>query len=533
MNLIIVEDEIKLRNSIAENIPWHEHDIVVAGLAATAQEGLDLFQRVKPEIVLMDIRMPGMDGLTLSARLLEMQAATKIIILSGYDSFEYAQKAVELGIFQYLLKPAGDKQILLSVAEAARELRSELEVLHTQEATLQRWKEHLPRLRQMFFQNWIMGRYVPWEVEGKSAELHIRLPADGGYVAAVVDMDPLPPGETRFTDKDESLIRFSIHGIAAEFLQEEAVWVFQDTEERTVLLFYTEPEEREDALHNRLNIAASKLLEAIRECLKLTASIGVGDAVWQPMLVRRSWLQAVQALGNRLVYGNHIVIPHRIERTGEGELQLDSETVRAIKTAVDTGDEAKGLQACRELLAAGLHKMQRAEAIKEHILQLTGIFLRMIHLRGWSVKEIAGADYELFYRLESLQTKEQVAGLFERLVVRMIRFVNETRISGTQQLVLDIVAYIEKEITSDLSLHVIALKFYINPSYLSRIFKKETGVAFSAYLFEKKMEYARKNLSEGMKVYDVANLLGYADISYFIRVFHKHWGVTPGEIKKG
>ncbi|WP_168120039.1 response regulator [Paenibacillus sp. HB172176] len=533
MNLMIAEDEMQLRNSIARNIPWHEHDITVAALAANGNEALELFEQVKPEIVLMDIRMPGMDGLTLAPKLLQMQPATKIIILSGYDSFDYAQKAIELGVYHYLLKPAGDKQIVSIVTGAASELRKELEVLQTQEEALKRWQEHLPRLQLMFFQNWIMGRYANWELESKSEELHIRLPANGTYIAAVLDMDPLQSGETRFTERDQSLIRFSLHGIAVELLQDQSLWVFQDAGERAVLLFYGEEGEQEEQLYNRVNIWASKLLEAIKECLKLTASAGVGGAVAQPVNVSQSWLQAVQALNKRILYGNDLVIPHRDQDQARNEVQADNSLIRTMKSAIDVGDEEKALATCRELLEEGLHKMGSAEAVKEQILYLAGVFIRMIHLRGWSVQEVAGSDYERFHRLESLQTKEQVGELFERMVAKIIHYANQTRLSGTQKLIRDIVAYVEREITSDISLHGIAQKFFINASYLSRVFKKEMGISFSVYIFDKKMEYARRNLSEGMKVYDVANLLGYADISYFIRVFHKHWGVTPGEIKKG
>lgn len=532
MNLIIVEDEIRLRTSIAENIAWHELDVVVAGMAGNGAEAIELFARVKPEIVLMDIRMPGMDGLTLSSKLLEMAPGTKIVILSGHDSFEYAQKAIELGVCQYLLKPAGDKQIAGAVAAAAEQHRKELEALHKQEEVATRWMEHLPRLQQMFLQNWIEGRYADWELESRSKKLQLELAEGGSYIAVVVDMDPLPREETRFSEKDRSLLAFSLNMIAHEFLHGEAVWVFQDAHEHTVLLFYALPRETQKELYFRVNTAASKLLDAVKECLKLTASAGVGEYATAGNQAPRSYFSARLALAERMVSGHHIVIPYRNQDPERVEVASGADPVRVLKSALDVGDEAKAKRAYHELLEQGLFKAANTESVKEQILHLSGVFFRMIHLRGWSVKQVAGDDYETFHRLETLQSKEQVQLLFERLIERMIRHVNERSLTGSQQLVQEILLHIEKEITGDLSLHQIALRFYVNPSYLSRIFKREIGKPFSVYLFERKMEHARRMLSEGMKVYDTAELLGYADVSYFIRVFHKHWGVTPGEVKK-
>src|SRR4051812_27812528 len=127
MNLMIVEDELRLRNSLANNIPWEEHGIEVVGLAANGLEALHLIHRKKPDILLMDLQMPEMDGLTLIRKLHETDTFIKIIILSGHDNFSFAQDALRFGVSKYLLKPAGDAEILESVLEAADQLRKDLE----------------------------------------------------------------------------------------------------------------------------------------------------------------------------------------------------------------------------------------------------------------------------------------------------------------------------------------------------------------------------------------------------------------------
>lgn len=127
MNLLIVEDEVRLRNALANNIPWEKHGIEVVGKAANGKAALELIDRKKPDLLLLDLQMPEMDGLSLARRLREEDPLMKIVILSGHDDFAYAQAALELGVVSYLLKPAGDQEILEAMLKAAERLRRELE----------------------------------------------------------------------------------------------------------------------------------------------------------------------------------------------------------------------------------------------------------------------------------------------------------------------------------------------------------------------------------------------------------------------
>jgi two-component system response regulator YesN len=94
-----------------------------------------------------------------------------------------------------------------------------------------------------------------------------------------------------------------------------------------------------------------------------------------------------------------------------------------------------------------------------------------------------------------------------------------------------ILSLVENEIDQEMTLHAVADRLYVNSSYLSRLFKQETGKAFSTYVLERKMERAKAILQEGARVYDAAAGVGYRDVSYFTRVFRKYWGVTPGEVR--
>lgn len=542
MRLFIVEGDLRLRNRMAYSIPWHDYGIELSGLASSGPEALLQIERVGADIVLTDIRIPGMDGLALSAKLLAERASLKVIVVSHSDSIKCAQQAIGIGVCQFLLKPAGDDELIEAVVSAAEAARREMEALHRQEEMEARWREHLPRLQQSFYQNWISGRFTDWEIAERSRKLMIETRDDDKYAVVVADMDPLPADESRYSADDGSLLKFSLHSIASELLSGSGLGsgsgsggtpgVFQDVRELTVLLYVSPAEETEADFYTRINLSVSKLLEAVRQCLKLTATAGVGACAHRKEQVGRSYQQALQALRERIVHGHDIVIPYRSQSAGSKEKLLETDELRLLKSALETGNEEGAMAVYDRFLERGLYPVTGLAAVQETVLHLCSVFVRMIHLRGWSLRAVVGDDYKVFLHPDTLQTKEQVAKLFRRTISSMIRYANETALTETQQLIDDILLYIEEEIKEDLNLKMIADKYYMNPSYLSRIFKQTTGEAFSTYLLKRKMEHARRMLHDGFKVYDVANLLGYADVSYFIRLFQKFWGVTPGKFKK-
>ncbi|SDC91084.1 two-component system, response regulator YesN [Paenibacillus sp. UNCCL117] len=532
MNVLIVEDEARLRNSLAHNIPWEEHDIDIVGMAENGVQALQLFERKKPDIVLMDIQMPEMDGITLARELQQRDPLVKLIILSGHDNFEFAQRALELGVVKYLLKPAGEEEIVQAVLQAAGQLRGELERLNHQMQLEVRWEQHLPYLRNVYMQQWISGKYDLWEVWQYSHDVQIDLQPDRQYALVVLDMDPLPEGETRFSGKDRPLLLFSLNSIVAELLQQASAWVCTDANEHTVVLFYTGAEEEPNQHLLSVNTTVDRLLAKVKEFLKVSASAGISGSTggWED--VSKLYAQAGKALQNRKLYGRGIAIPYTEEQQAEYEgLEVQPGLEKSLEIALETGDAEKARAVADELWELGLGKAGQLDEVHEHVLYLGGILIRIIQKQGWRVKEVTGEDYVLFQNSQLLATKEQIQSWLYRSVERIAAYVTEQRKAVSHHTVKWILNMVEEEIDKEITLHTVADRLYVNSSYLSRLFKQETGKTFSTYVLERKMEKAKAALQKGAKVYDAANLVGYRDVSYFTKVFRKYWGVTPREMK--
>lgn len=531
MNLLVVEDEIRLRNSIVNHIPWEENGIQVVGQAANGVEALALIDRKKPDIILMDLQMPEMDGMTLITRLRENQHFMKIIILSGHDNFTYAQKAMEYGVSKYLLKPAGDAEILQSVLDAADELRVDLDRWHKETQLNERWSHHLPYLQNDFLQNWVYGKFDAWEVRNKSKDLLIEAGDHLQYAVAVVDVDPSQDAKSPFGPNDVPLQQFSITSIAKELFPASFCYIVTGYNGSTLLLFHYSIEEVPNEVMLRVNTEVVKLLSHVKLCLKFTASAGISGQTGSLEDVRKLFIQAEKALKERIVYGNDVAIPYMEKLEKERELLIQPNFEKVMEIALQTEEETKALEALTDFWEDGIGKAESGDEIHENVLYLSSLFIRMIQKQGWSVKDVVGEDYEYFQNVKLLNSKEHIWNWMKRTIANFTAFSKRKRKTISHGTVKSILAIVEKEIDQEITLHTIADRLFVNSSYLSKLFKQETGKAFSAYVIERKMERAKVALAEGAKVYDAATAVGYRDVSYFTKVFRKYWGVTPGEVK--
>lgn len=542
MNLMIVEDELRLRNSLANNIPWEEHGIEVVGLAGNGQEALAIAERKRPDIMLLDVQMPGMDGLTLVRTLRQKQESRifmKFIILSGHDNFGFAQNAMAQGVSRYLLKPAGEAEILGAVLEAGEELRRELEEWQKQAALQEKWREHLPLLQNGFFQRWAEGGYGRAELIRRARDYSIDLPADARLAAAVVDLDPLPEGQASQelqaghdgSGRDEPLLAFSLQCMARDMLPEPACYASSDMEGKLLLVFLLPPREEEKEALLRVGASLVRLLSHAKEVLKATFSAGVSGSTGSLEELGPLVNEARRALRERMVYGSDIVIPYREQGLADRGMEAQPGLEKALEIALETADEEKAMEALTGLWESGLGRAGSAEEVHETVLYLSSLFVRIIQKQGWSVRQVVEGDMDYFLHVRLLGTREETWSWLTRTVKKIAAFVRRERSTTSNQVVKAILAIVDQEIDRDITLHMVADRMYVNSSYLSRLFKQETGVPFSAYVLERKMEKAKSILQEGGKVYDAARLVGYRDVSYFTKVFRKYWGVTPGEMK--
>ncbi|MFU1796046.1 response regulator transcription factor [Paenibacillus azoreducens] len=561
MDLLIVEDELRLLQSLTEMMPWEQAGITGVTAAATVEEGKRWMQLKRPDILLVDIQLPDGDGLALLRHAIEWNPEVKAVVLSGHDHFPYAQEALSIGVRQYLLKPAGQDAILQAVTDAVTERRREIQRKHDYDMLRQQWHSHLPVLRQRILRQGLDGTLSVKALTERMAELGIVLNADERYAVMVIDPDPYPQERVKAFGGDRGLMHFSVGQVVEETMtgmEYGSVLVCHEVDRPLVILFRYPPEENSqgrtalmpsDAAEGDghckmsdgdvmigLHALAGKMLEYIKASLKLTASAGISSTCGGLADVARLYKEAEFALSQRLVHGGDIVIPYRnnvLAETGKPSAVFicSEQWERELDIAWNTADEQLAMEVAVAWISA-VCSIPEAEVFKEQMMILQSWIITWMRKQGWSPSGVLGEDARWFLNTAELRTNQEWSEWMHSVMRRISEEACMVRRRGGNRLVAEVKELIECELHTELTLQDVADRLFINASYLSRLFKQEMNQPFSSYLLARRMERAKEALFRGERVYQAAQAAGFRDVSYFTKVFRKHWGVTPSDWKR-
>ncbi|WP_438347957.1 response regulator [Paenibacillus sp. FA6] len=527
ISLCIIDDIKSVVDGLTA-INWAEHGIRVEGVSTNGVDGLELISRVQPDLIITDIRMPRMDGLTMVRSILGQNQTCKIIIISGYADFDYAQQAVQLGAFNFVVKPFTEEEIMDAVLQAKEQIiqeRSKLLSLREMEIKL---RESMPVLRQEYFALLVSHR-TPWEQAVKRWDfLGINL-EHTGFVVLLIEIDKFQEQISDYSVHEVELIRFSLHNITEETITEHTrCVVFRARHNRFLAVM-------NDSKFLNPTELAEYVCRNIERYTKFTVSVGVGGRVEQTSELPDSYRQADRALAYHLfTEGNTAIAYDELPMTGRQE-----------PFALEYKDEL--------LLALRSGNSQRAEVILADIsvsLQAMVSHSNPDYLLSL-YDELAASAIRSFYELVPFPDVQPLvlhfktirgnAGLplsvLEQQLLTLCRggaeLVRGNSLSDGQRIIYESLNYIKGRLSHDVTVTECAAHVHLSNSYFSSLFKKVTGMTVTQYVTSEKIHKAKRLLVEGIPVQEVAASVGYEERRYFSEMFKKITGMTPSEFRAG
>ena len=527
--ILIVDDDRIIRKGLASTISWEEYEYQLVGEAADGEQGLEMIKNLRPDIVISDIKMPFMDGLSMVRSGRELFPDMKAILLTGYDDFAYAREAIKIKAFDYLLKPV-DKEVLLEkVKKASEELK-------TENAAKQKISEGMPFLRLKLLKKIISGKFSGEKLLGEARSLGVNL-AGPKYLVFVIKIDDyykmsaqaMEAAEGKEVAKHcvfdlcEKVIAWEGKGCVFELERDELVVVYEDSKNDAAMM------ETGHAL-------AEHISALVKQCINVTVTIALGGVCQSLDGVGVSYREARAAMQNRHFIGKDSIFSFfDIGVSGhEGNLQmsdLELELLRKIKLGFP-----------QEALAV-------VNKIEKELLQHKGLSLANVRLMSVQLlislfkgaKEWAGewekanqANLQLYHiQISGMQTIKEIMNLIRKTVSSLTDHIQVKRDSSKCVAIEQAVKYIEENFTKQgLSLHEVAKHIHMNPVYMSALFKQEKNITFSEFLLQARMNRAMELLRrQNMRTYEVAENVGYSNPEYFSVCFKKYVGVSPLEFK--
>lgn len=525
MSVIIIDDEPLICNGLAEKIDWNAMGCIVVGTAYNGLAGKELLERERPNIVITDIRMPGLSGLELAAHIHSHYPETITILLTGYNEFEYAREAIQHQVFDFLVKPADRKAIQQTMTRAVsfveQKKQKEIQHTHLQIAV----HESTPLAKSGLFLRLIMnGNSELAELSHTMNDLLLK-PTKGQVL--VFDLDPA--NEQHVMENDKMIYRYAARNILTEtFEQHKCMTTMLELKERCVSVITFDPTVPSSIAEKRVLEAANEGLANIRFYLKCQAFVGVGPIFSQVDQLHHAFQLADNMLDNQLYWGASARKtwdqPVMLHVSGE-VYQVDE----LLYTAIEQGNLEAAMDGYRRI-SQDLSKLQDKGVVLHTALELVIQIAKIV--RSWDAQAELPTSFDTLKACTTFQAlSDQLAQLIEQGCMR-IRHKKELLSGGITDQAAN---YVQMNYYNpDLSLQLVADKLQVSNSYLSRMFHKEKSIPFTEYLLMIRVEHAKKFMHDmpWLKNYEVAEKVGFVDGKYFGQVFKKYCQMTLAEYRK-
>ena len=529
-SVLLVDDEEDVIRIIMKKLDWESMGLVIIGHAANGVEALEMAEELSPDIVMTDIKMPYMDGLTLCKKLKELSRTIRVIIFSGFDEFEYAKEAIKMEAAEYLLKPVNAVELKEVFERVKNDLDRELDEKRNTDKLRAYYMESLPVLQESFYMALLEGRIAPEQIGRYMDSYQVQLKGPY-YVVAVLHISQQSLEEE--SRMDPFLQAVSVRKFAEE--QVEDRWRSRVVIYLGDIIMISQMHGREEMLEytnemDRLCRMAKKVCNA-----RITAGIGyLCDNLEQLPL---SYQGAKQAVSYRVLYGNTRAISiSEVEPAEHAELNWEdvySTYIQQImkKVRIGEGDGLeKAISQFTEWLSGEQISMQKYRIV---MMELVAELFRFTASHNLNPENVFGGNGDVYSQVLQMESAEVLDRWLLRVCTNLQNAVMNERQDSTKFFVKNAEEYVKEHFADqDLGVDEVCRKLNVSAAYFSTIFKKETGKTFVRYLTDYRMEKAVNMLMTGNeKTYVIAEKVGYAEPNYFSYVFKKQFGMSPSKYK--
>ena len=525
IKVVIVDDEYLERNLLKNCIDWRSLGMEIAGEAQDADEALGLVDRCGPDVIFTDIQMPGADGIRLGELALQRRPGLKVVVLTGFDTFDYAQRSIKAGVSDFLLKPIDGGEVLKTAAglkaQIERERKSRAESL----ALRRQLRDNLPYLRERFFNELLGGADDGEALRERMGFLGIRFAGSSFQVAA---FEPVPEDD-RADEEARFLLSLRISNSLSDYFKGSGgVFVFMNTTNRIIVLNSDETLD----LYEQCVLLRRKLAREI----PCSVCVGLGSLKRGAEKIGGSYREALTAIRCRIAVGNDAVIPYDSIRLPGREPPCDwNELYGQLDFSIRAGLAEKADETVDKIFGnIDLKDAQAVKSIRMTAMSVALAFFRALTEAGLDPGEIYRFEVTASGRIFALGTLPEIKALLSGTARECIDSIARHQSRRVGGLIDDIRGYVAAHYAdSGLSLAELAKAFFFNPSYLSRTFKKKAGVSFTEYLTEFRMEKAVELLREkDLKAFEIAAEVGIPDPNYFSTCFKKYAGVSISDFRR-
>lgn len=531
MRALIVEDEPAHRMGLIRHVRWRELGYAEPDQAADAEEAFARMEIEPADVLLVDIQMPGMDGLELVRRLRGRFPDVFVLIISAYDEFEYARKAVELGANAYLLKPLKIEEVERWLAAFHEEYVLAQQIAEEEALLIKKWQGSLELAREKFLEELLerdAGSVRMTDRECKRFTELLDLPYDELCAHWLLFMTDAAASSEPSSEPPLPQVLETVK----TFLAGDGIVIPAKLHPHVAAALFVTPNGGGETgvrpwLENRLAAVSEALADAGVSPVAVCVSESADEWKRIPQTFRDALLVLEKAGSTEraVLWADDVPVD---DLRGPGDLDQLQECMHKKIAAADVDGYMK-------LLAFFFNRIEAADGIsfRQALAFCFGLVEKLLRTAEWQGVRIGDKSEDIWRTLIDCANPADLRAAVFRVSERMAQAIARAQSRRKHQVIERAVEYLHRHLHENVTVKKMANAVHLNAAYLSVLFKKEMGVTISDYLQQIRIERAKELLREhDAKVYEVAGRVGYQTSSYFTQQFKKWVGCTPAEFRK-
>lgn len=542
LKIFLAEDEVVVRETIKRMIPWEELGFELVGEAADGEMALPLLLRQQPDLLITDIKMPFMDGLTLARLAKKEIPGLKVVILSGYDDFNYAKQAIRIGVEDYLLKPITKNALI----ERLSEIRSRYEHEKTQKEYYEKFQREMQAYEKNssrdFFEALVGGSMDMMEVYKRAEKLGLDIVAEAYNVLIfTMNCDEDFSGQR---DEYSSWEAESLELLENFFAGHSSAMLFRSN----IFSYGVLLKGQRETIEENTRACVDEIRKILsRQDGRREWFLAVGQSVERLSQIQKSYHTASRAFSQRYLYDENILYYDEMETMehpgGQAETEdnayLQKVDVNALNPAILQKFLSNGLQEETEnfvkdyFYAIGQEPMESLVFRNYVILNVRFSVISFIKGLGCDTNEMESADTEEVLA-ESGKNMESAIAYAKKMISQAIEIRDQNSGNKNRSILKTAVDFIDSHyMDEEISLNTVANVANVSSNHFSALFSQNMGQTFIEYLTTLRMNKAKELLRcTGMRSSEIAGEIGYKDAHYFSYLFKKTQGMTPSDYRK-
>ncbi len=512
IKLLVVDDESVTRKGIIKYVNWSELGVQLVEEARDGIEGLEIAREFHPNIVISDIKMPGMNGIEFATKLRALFPETRLIFLSGYSDKEYLKAAIHLNAVSYVEKP-------LDLGELKDVIKKAVTLYIEDENKKSALLEGLPLIRQNIVFKLIARKTISMELIKDLQMVNVPFKIDGSFTVIILKANFSPD-----TDPNQIL------NILEDCLYDTIHICAEKNGSYIIIVSGINSIRRNKEVSDIFEKIETHIREYSSTNIELFCAVGL--PVTEMAQIHESYETAVLALQKIFFQGYGKIVFY--ENEALSFISFNQDILVAFSELIQAESKEKAIEfvekLCRDIC---VNQGTLVDKIKSIFFKLSLALFREAEKRGLQLNNYSGSEEKDIWELISnFETLEEI----KRYLISNIIFFFEgiKDLESFSRSVLNTMEYIRKNyFAPDLSVKILAEHIYLTPTYLSSLFKKETGMTISEYIIKVRIDKSKELLlNPQIKLFEIARKVGYSDANYYSKAFSKQTGMTPSTFRE-